>query len=391
MNDMSQLSHAEAGHDYDVPGFTPGGFADHATPLVRNCWYVAATSNEVSRDIISRRLLGVDVALYRTLAGEVCAVRNRCPHRSFPLAKGKLVGDILMCGYHGMQFDPAGRCVNMPAMPIVPTNANVRSFPTAERGPLVWIWMGNPDLADETLVPDTSWLADPQWKSVSDTFHMKSDYVSMHENLLDQTHFPFLHPGAIGTPEYARSRLKVRVEGNAVVIDRELRNSPPPGVYGVPTGLTGKPVDRFSDARFVSPALHTAYARIVDNHDPSGTPRTYRFNITHIFTPETNGSIHYWWFNSRNFNLDDADADKWLYEASAKAYQEDVDALEWILEAVTQDTEPQFDLNFAPDKPGLLMRQILHRLAAQEASAEGAALTTAGACDAAGKPACAGR
>ncbi|WP_321846376.1 aromatic ring-hydroxylating dioxygenase subunit alpha [Paraburkholderia bannensis] len=391
MNDISQHSRVQSDHDYDVPGFAPGGFADHATPLVRNCWYVAATSNEVSRDIISRRLLGVDVALYRTLAGDVCAVRNRCPHRSFPLARGKLVGDILMCGYHGMQFDPSGRCVNMPAMPIVPTNANVRSFPTVERAPLVWIWMGNPDLADEALVPDTSWLSDAQWKSVGDTFHMKSDYVSMHENLLDQTHFPFLHPGAIGTPEYARSRLKVRVEGNAVVIDRELRNSPPPGVYGVPTGLTGKPVDRFSDARFVSPALHTAYARIVDNHDPSGAPRTYRFNITHIFTPETNGSIHYWWFNSRNFNLDDADADTWLYDASAKAYQEDVDALEWILEAVTHDTEPQFDLNFAPDKPGLLMRQILYRLAAREASAEGAPLTTAGSCGTAGSASCASR
>ena len=31
--------------------------------------------------------------------------------------------------------------------------------------------------------------------------------------------FPFLHPGAIGTPEYARSKLKVRQEGNVVIIE----------------------------------------------------------------------------------------------------------------------------------------------------------------------------
>lgn len=49
--------------------FVPGGFADHSTPLIRNCWYVAALASEVSREIISRRLLGIDVALYRTLAG----------------------------------------------------------------------------------------------------------------------------------------------------------------------------------------------------------------------------------------------------------------------------------------------------------------------------------
>lgn len=350
--------------------FKLGGFADHTTPLVRNCWYVAALASEVSRDIISRRLLGVDVALYRTLAGEPVAVRNRCPHRSFPLAKGTLVGDILVCGYHGMQFDPSGRCVNMPAMPIVPTNANVRSFPIVERGPLIWIWMGDADHADESLVPETSWLSSPEWKSVSGTFHLKSDYVAMHENLLDQTHFPFLHPGAIGTPEYARSRLKVREEGEKVVIDRELRNSPPPGVYAMPTGLTGKPVDRFSEARFVSPALHTAYARIVDNNDPSGEPRTYRFNISHIFTPENNNAIHYWWFCSRNFKLEDQAIDEHLHSASTKAYKEDVDALEWIMEGILNDSEPQFDLNFAPDKPGLMMRQILYRMAAAEAGAK---------------------
>ena len=75
--------------------FEPGGFADHSTPLILDCWYVAALSAEVSRNIISRRLLGTDVALYRTLAGEPVAVRNRCPHRSFPLAKGKLDGDMV--------------------------------------------------------------------------------------------------------------------------------------------------------------------------------------------------------------------------------------------------------------------------------------------------------
>ena len=58
----------------NVYQFQPGGFADHRTPLIMNCWYVAATSSEVSRNIISRRLLGTDVALYRTLGGEAIAV-----------------------------------------------------------------------------------------------------------------------------------------------------------------------------------------------------------------------------------------------------------------------------------------------------------------------------
>jgi phenylpropionate dioxygenase-like ring-hydroxylating dioxygenase large terminal subunit len=339
------------------------GFADHTTPLVRDCWYVAALASDVSRGIINKRLLGIDVALYRTLAGQAVAVRNRCPHRSFPLAKGKLEGDVLVCGYHGMGFHPNGHCVRMPALPIVPSHADVRSFPVAERGPLIWIWMGHPDHADEALIPDTHWLGHPEWKTVNGFFPIQADY----ENLLDQTHFPFLHPGAIGTPEYARSKLDARIEDDSVVIDRALLNSPPPGVYAMPTGLTGKPVDRFSEARFVSPALHRAFARIVDNNDPSGSPRTYRFNITHIFTPESQQSMHYWWFCSRDFAHEDPRIDEHLSSASAKAYWEDVEALEWIMKTIVQDAEPQFDLHFAPDKPGLMMRQILYRLAMQEA------------------------
>lgn len=357
----------------------PGGFANQDTPLLQNCWYIAGLSSEITRDITSRRILGVDVALYRTLAGEPVAVRNRCPHRSFPLAKGKLVGDTLVCGYHGMQFDPSGRCTSMPSMPIVPSNANVRSFAISERAPLVWIWMGDQDLADEALIPDTHWLSSPEWKSVTGSFHIKTDYVSMHENLLDQTHFPFLHPGTVGTPEYARSKLDVRQEGEVIIIDRILRDSPPPGIYGVPAEIMGKPVDRLSEARFASPALHTAFAKIIDHKPAAGRPGEYKFNITHLITPETQGSIHYWWFNSRNFKLDDPAADKVLYEASTQAYIEDVDALQWILEVVQKDDQPQFDLNFAPDKPGLLMRRVLHdRAAAENALRAGTAPNASG-------------
>jgi phenylpropionate dioxygenase-like ring-hydroxylating dioxygenase large terminal subunit len=345
----------------------PGGFADHATPLVRDCWYVAGLGGEITREITSKRFLGVEVAMYRTLAGEPVAVKNRCPHRSMPLSKGKLIGDVLMCGYHGMQFDPSGRCLNMPSMPVVPTNANVRSFPMVERGPLVWIWMGNPDKADEALVPDTHWLSDPKWASVTGSFPLKCDYVSMHENLLDQTHFPFLHPGTVGTPEYARSELDVKMEGEVVRIDRLLRNSPPPGIYSVPAEIVGKMVDRYSEARFASPAMHTAFARIVDPQPAPGKLGEFRFNITHLVTPETNDSIHYWWFNSRDFKLHDAEADTYMYEMSTKAYLEDVDALEAILQVVKTDEEPQFDLNFGPDKPGLLMRRTLYNRVAAEA------------------------
>jgi len=254
----------------------------------------------------------------------------------------------------------------MPALSVTPSTVAVRTYPTADRGPVTWIWMGSPDLADEALIPDTSWLSDPTWGTVSGQFHIDSDYVAMHENLIDQTHFPFLHPETVGTPEYARSKLSASTDNDQVIIKRQLRNSPPPGVYGKPADIMHKRVDRTSEARFVSPALHVAFAQILDPEPDPGKPGRYRYNITHCFTPETNTSIHYWWFNSRDYRPGDPAIDKFLVEASSQAYYEDVEALEWIMDVVRTDADPQIDLSFAPDKPGLMARRIMYRLAIKE-------------------------
>lgn len=344
-----------------------GRFATHATPLVRNCWYVAARSSEIGRTPLGRKLLGTHVVLYRTRAGDPVAMRNRCPHRSFPLARGQLVEDRLICGYHGMEFESDGVCVNMPALSTTPSTVTVRTYPVVDRGPVTWIWLGAPDLADESLIPALDWLSEPGWGTVSDDFRIEADYVSMHENLIDQTHFPFLHPGTVGTPEYARSKLTTSTENNQVVIRRELRGCLPPGVYGEPAKIMHKRIDRSSEARFVSPAVHTAFARIGDPEPDPGAPELYRYNITHCFTPETNTSIHYWWFVSRDYRPDDPAIDQFMIDAHKQAYSEDVEALEWIMDVVRDDVDPHIELSFATDKPGLMARRILHRLAMKEA------------------------
>lgn len=151
------------------------------------------------------------MVLYRTGDGRPVALRNRCPHRSFPLAKGKLVGDTLVCGYHGMAFNADGMCVHMPALNSASASAAVRTFPIADREPLTWIWMGPPHLADEALIPALPWLQDAAWGTVTGDFHIEADYVGMHENLIDQIHFPFLHPDMVGTPEYAAPSLPRRL------------------------------------------------------------------------------------------------------------------------------------------------------------------------------------
>jgi len=72
----------------------------------RNSWYPLTWSGEVTRTLSRHRILGMDLVLYRSEAGEPVALDDACPHRLAPLSMGKLKGDAIECGYHGF---PASR------------------------------------------------------------------------------------------------------------------------------------------------------------------------------------------------------------------------------------------------------------------------------------------
>ena len=190
---------------------TPSSYADGETPLIRNCWYVAGLMSDFGRDLKERYLLGDSVLLYRTQAGEPVVMSNRCAHRSFPLHRGRLEGDEVVCMYHGLRYNSQGACVDAPMIKRPAPHARLRRYPTAVRGPLVWAWTGDATAIDESRIPDTGWLSDAAWVGASGYVHVDANYVGLHENLLDLTHFSYLHEGNIGTPEWVDSPFEVTV------------------------------------------------------------------------------------------------------------------------------------------------------------------------------------
>ena len=99
----------------------------------QNQWYVAAWSSDVTREPIERWILDEPVAFYRKQDGTPVALDGRCPHRSFPLGKSRVVGDTIQCGYHGIQFGPDGYGVMVPSQAHVPRVCKVRAYPLVER------------------------------------------------------------------------------------------------------------------------------------------------------------------------------------------------------------------------------------------------------------------
>ena len=85
----------------------------------RNAWYIAAEVPELDLGLVSRTILGQRLVFFRTIAGSLGALEDRCPHRLAPLSFGKVVGDNLRCGYHGAEFGRDGRCVKVPGQSAV--------------------------------------------------------------------------------------------------------------------------------------------------------------------------------------------------------------------------------------------------------------------------------
>jgi len=103
----------------------------HANAFPLNAWYAAAWSHEVEHELAARRICDQDVVLYRRTDGQVTALEDACWHRLLPLSMGRLEGDQVICGYHGLVFNSAGRCTYMPAQKTINPSACVRSYPVA--------------------------------------------------------------------------------------------------------------------------------------------------------------------------------------------------------------------------------------------------------------------
>src|SRR6266850_7453680 len=127
-----------------------------SSAFLLNCWYQVGWNYEVNAGPLARTVLETPLILFRD-GDRVATLLDRCPHRFAPLSAGKFLGDRIQCGYHGLAFDGSGRCVANPHGPI--TNImRTRSFPTVERHAALWVWMGDPEIADADLIPDLSYI-----------------------------------------------------------------------------------------------------------------------------------------------------------------------------------------------------------------------------------------
>ena len=116
-------------------------------------WYVVCTSEQLGKSKpLATMLYGLPIVVFRTAAGEVGALLDRCPHRNVPLSDGTVDGELLRCGYHGWAFDIAGACKQIPTLCGEPGGKarTVQRFAAREQDGLIWVY-ATPDLRNRPL------------------------------------------------------------------------------------------------------------------------------------------------------------------------------------------------------------------------------------------------
>lgn len=347
--------------------------------FLQNAWYVAAFSKEVTaHSPFSRTLLNRPVVLYRDERGAVVALDDCCPHRFAALSHGRVVDGTLECAYHGLRFGSTGKCVLNPhGDGRVPPGAAVRRYPTRERYGAIWIWPGDPALAETVPLREFAFLEPEQYFTSEGYLLTRANYQLSADNLLDLSHFQYLHPDTLGSDTMAGGTLQHANNGDKVLVCRRTRAERlQPFVAQAFSVAPGKVADRELDVCWEPPGLLTIVVRVRETDAP---PETTRVGISaHWLTPETHASTHY--FFAFGLPRELGEGAQALVQYSVEGLMtpfrdEDLPMLEAQQRAIgTHDFWDMHPVMLSIDAGAIRARRIMERLIAHEGAAADAEL-----------------
>ncbi len=344
---------------------------EQAATFPLNAWYAAAWSHEVGRrEPLARTVCNHRMVLWRRADNGITALEDACWHRLLPLSMGWLEGEEIVCRYHGLAFDGKGQCTRMPSQDKLNPAARVRPYPTVERHRYVWVWPGDPALADSSLVPDMHWNEDPEWEGDGKTLFAKCDYRLFVDNLMDLTHESFVHATSIGNKHVAQTPMTTAHDGRTVTLTRWMLDIDAPPFWRAQLGKPGN-VDRWQIIRFEAPCTVVLDVGVA----PAGTgaakgDRSQGVNgrVLNTITPETETTCMYFWSLMRNYRLRDQSLTTQLREANAKIFIEDQVVVEAQQRAILElPGRPPRNLNI--DSGSMRARRIIDEMIASESRA----------------------
>ena len=337
---------------------------------LKNCWYVAGWAHEVTDELFSRKILGEQVLIYRQADGKAVAIADRCPHRFAPLSMGRIRGDNVECGYHGLQFDGTGACAHNPHGKVLPAACRVRAYPIFERHGALWLWMGEPNNAEAMPIPDFSHLVAEGRKTIYGGTPVAASYELIADNLMDASHTQYVHHDLLGTDAFSNAKHEVIEAGGSVHSNYLVADTTVPAAYRDYFDDSIQVVDYSVNFHWQAPGLVINRVSLVPKDHPD---KAIHRTGTHLMTPETETTCHYFFAHTRNFQIDDTRVDartrRWQKSGLTEQDGPIIEACQRMMgdESNIMNMQPAL---FPFDEAAVRVRRMLQRLIDVEATAD---------------------
>jgi phenylpropionate dioxygenase-like ring-hydroxylating dioxygenase large terminal subunit len=183
-------------------------------------WFQVAYSHELAvADSMPLRYFDTDLVLFRTEGGEAKVLDAYCPHMGAHLGYGirgqagggsAVVGDSIVCPFHGWAYNGDGQCTDVPYANNLPPKVArgeqvIRPWPVREQNQVIFVWY-HPEGAEPSFEPELIAEAssdNDDWGSFKlHTWDIATHMQEIGENAVDPAHFLYVHGTQnIPTPE----------------------------------------------------------------------------------------------------------------------------------------------------------------------------------------------
>ena len=169
--------------------------------LLRRYWHPVGTTVELDEEPVRNvRLMGEDLTLFRSAAGEYGLVDHRCPHRCMAMEYGIPDERGIRCCYHGWLFGLDGTCLEQPYEERMDPGSQfrektpIKAYPVQELGGLLFAYLGPEPVP---LLPRWYILVRDDLDVAIAIHELPCNWLQCMDNAADPMHFEYLH-GELG-------------------------------------------------------------------------------------------------------------------------------------------------------------------------------------------------
>lgn len=171
--------------------------------LFRRYWLPALLAEEVAvpdGPPVRLQLLSEKMLAFRDTQGQLGVIDEFCAHRGVSLWFGRNEEGGIRCPYHGWKYDVKGQCLDVPSEPAESgfcKKIKLKSYPLVERGGVIWIYMGPPEL--QPPLPEFEFATVPAAQSFTSKRLQESNWLQAFEGGIDSSHVSWLHSGSLNS------------------------------------------------------------------------------------------------------------------------------------------------------------------------------------------------